>query len=86
MSAGLEEGLSSMVKGERAVISCPAEYASNSTLLPQPPDQLDRVEFELHLISLAQVCSSSMHTDMVAEVQHMPLHASLQATPTYYSN
>lgn len=57
MSAGLEEGLSSMVKGETAVISCPAEYATNSTLLPRPPDHPDRVEFELRLLNLAQVCA-----------------------------
>ena len=52
---GLEEGLSSMVKGETAVISCPTEYATNGTLLPCPPDQPDRVEFELHLLNLVQV-------------------------------
>lgn len=45
-----------MVKGEKAVISCPAEYATNSALLPRPPDHPDRVEFELHLLNLAQVC------------------------------
>ena len=56
VGAGLEDGLSSMVKGETAVVSCPAEYATDSTLLPRPPDHPDRVEFELHLLTLAQVC------------------------------
>lgn len=54
-----------MVKGETAVISCPAEYAANGTLLPRPPDQPDRVEFELHLLNLVQVCSFNTQADMV---------------------
>ena len=48
-----------MVKGEGAVISCPAEYACDGSMLPRPPGQPDRVEFELHLLSLAQVSSAS---------------------------
>ena len=44
-----------MVKGEKAVISCPAEYARNSSLLPDPPGQPDRVEYELQLLQLTQV-------------------------------
>lgn len=51
--SGLEEGLSNMTKGEKAVFSCPTEYARGSSLLPDPPDHPDRVEFELHLLSLA---------------------------------
>lgn len=47
-----------MVKGERAVISCPAKYACNASMLPDPPGHPDRVEFELHLLHLAQVFSS----------------------------
>lgn len=54
--AGLEEGLSTMTKGEKAVISCPAEYAKGASLLPDPPG-VDRVEFELQLLSLVQVAS-----------------------------
>ncbi|KAL3145165.1 hypothetical protein ABBQ38_001764 [Trebouxia sp. C0009 RCD-2024] len=53
--SGLEEGLSSMVKGERAVISCPAQYACGGSMLPHPPGHPERVEFELHLLTLAQV-------------------------------
>lgn len=55
LHTGLEEGLSSMARGEKAVVSCPAEYARGSSLLPDPPDQPDRVEFELHLLNLTQV-------------------------------
>lgn len=53
--AGLEEGLMSMSKGEKAVLSCPRDCASGGTLLPAPPDEADRVEFELQLLSLIQV-------------------------------
>lgn len=44
-----------MTKGEKAVVSCPAEYARDCTALPDPPDSHDRVEFELQLLSLTQV-------------------------------
>ena len=54
-STGLEEALQSMAKGEKAVFSCPVEYARGSTLLPEPPRVVDRVEFELQLLSLVQV-------------------------------
>lgn len=53
--SGLEEGLQSMAKGEKAVVSCPVEYARGSTLLPEPPGAVDRIEFELQLLSLVQV-------------------------------
>lgn len=53
--AGLEESLSNMSRGEKAIFSCPAEYAQGSSLLPNPPSTSDRVELELHLLSLTQV-------------------------------
>lgn len=53
--AGLEESLSNMARGEKAVFSCPAEYARGSSLLPNPPSNSDTVELELHLLSLTQV-------------------------------
>ena len=43
-----------MTKDEIAVISCPREHAGGGTLLPDPPG-VDRVEFELQLLSLVQV-------------------------------
>ena len=44
-----------MTRGEKAILSCPAEYARGGTLLPEPPDQPVRVEFEVQLLSLTQV-------------------------------
>ncbi|KAK9805627.1 hypothetical protein WJX72_008874 [[Myrmecia] bisecta] len=52
---GLEEGLSSVVKGERAIISVPAALAKGGTLLPAPPDGAERVEYEVELLSMLQV-------------------------------
>lgn len=45
----------SMSRRETAVLSCPRQYACGGTLLPAPPDEADRVEFEVHLLSLIQV-------------------------------
>lgn len=52
---GLEEALSSMTQGEKAVFSCPTEYVRGSSLLPDPPHQPDRVELDLHLLRFSQV-------------------------------
>lgn len=60
-ATGVEEGLQNMTKGEQAVFSCPAEYARGSSLLPDPPGHSDRVEFDLHLLSLTQVGHVHMH-------------------------
>ena len=54
-AAGLQEGLMNMSKGEKAVLSSPREYACGGTLIPAPPDDADRVEFELQLLGLTQV-------------------------------
>ncbi|KAL0030965.1 hypothetical protein WJX79_005290 [Trebouxia sp. C0005] len=53
--SGLEEALSSMTQGEKAVFSCPTEYVRGSSLLPDPPHQPDRVELDLHLLRFSQV-------------------------------
>ena len=47
-----------MAKGERAYISCPASTArlkDGAALLPDPPDGVDRVEYEVELLSMIQV-------------------------------
>ena len=48
-----------MSKGEKAVLSCPREYATGGTLLPAPPDDAERIEFELQLLSLIQVYTAA---------------------------
>jgi FKBP-type peptidyl-prolyl cis-trans isomerase len=53
--AGLEEAVASLAKGERAIVSCPASLASGGDLLPAPPSSIERVEFELELLSMLQV-------------------------------
>jgi hypothetical protein len=55
---GLEEGVGSLAKGERAFVSCPADSARGGTLVPDPPPDVDRVEYELELVSMLQVRSS----------------------------
>ena len=55
---GFEEGVCSMAKGERAYVSCPASTARSkdtAALLPDPPDGVDRVEYEVELLSMIQV-------------------------------
>ena len=49
----------SLAKGERAYLSCPASRArlkDSAALLPDPPDGVDRVEYEVELLSMIQVC------------------------------
>lgn len=53
---GFEEAVCSLAKLERAIVSCPAGKAhSPGSVLPPPPEGADRVEFELHLLSMIQV-------------------------------
>lgn len=55
---GFEDGVCALAKLERAIVSCPAGKAQHSEpggLLPPPPDGIDRVEFELQLLSMIQV-------------------------------
>ena len=54
-----------MTRGEKAVFSCPAEYARGSSLLPNPPSNSDRVELELHLLGLTQVGNLTAHVHLV---------------------
>ena len=59
---GFEEGVCSLAKGERAYISCPASRArlkDTGALLPDPPDGVDRVEYEVELLSMIQVRDDS---------------------------
>jgi len=49
----LEEGISAMAKGEHAFISCPDDKGGK--LIPQPPEGVDRVEYEVELHSMIQV-------------------------------
>ncbi len=52
----------SLAKGERAYISCPASRArlkDSGAHLPDPPDGVDRVEYEVELLSMIQVCDTS---------------------------
>lgn len=52
----LEEGLGSMAKAEKAILSCPIEAGKpKDQLLPPAPDGIDRVEFEVELHSMIQV-------------------------------
>lgn len=49
----------SIAKGEKAYLSCPASKARSqnpAALLPDPPDGVDRVEYEVELLSMIQVC------------------------------
>lgn len=58
MPAALEAGIASMARQERAVISCSAEDAAPlqpQSLVPAPPADAERVEFEVELLSLTQV-------------------------------
>ena len=64
---GFEEAVCSLAKLERAIVSCPADKAGSvgaagcsgrSSLVPPPPEHADRVEFELHLLSMLQVLHS----------------------------
>ncbi len=53
----------SLAKLERAIVSCPAAKArpkGPGGLVPPPPDGIDRVEFELQLLSMLQVLTSAM--------------------------
>jgi hypothetical protein len=52
---GLEEGVGSLAKGERAFVSCPADSARGGTLVPDPPADVDRVKYEMELVSMLQV-------------------------------
>eukprot|EP00884_Botryococcus_braunii_P003072 jgi/Botrbrau1/12766/Bobra.0238s0005.1 len=52
---GLEEAVGSLAKGERSCVSCPASLASGGDLLPSPPSGIERVEFELELLSMLQI-------------------------------
>ena len=63
---GFEEAVCSLAKSERAIVSCPASKAQSSApgrpcLLPPPPEHVDRVEFELELLSMLQACSAPLH-------------------------
>lgn len=51
-----EEGIGSMGKGEKAFIVCPREtkYPENS-LIPPPPREISRIEYEVELHSMFQV-------------------------------
>lgn len=58
---GLEDGVCALAKQERAIVSCPAakaRHAGPGSLVPPPPDGIDRVEFELQLLSMLQVLVS----------------------------
>ena len=64
---GLEEGVCSLAKGERAYISCPASKARSAgaaALVPDPPMEADRVEYELELLSMIQagLACSRLHS------------------------
>ena len=61
---GLEEGVCSLAKGERAYISCPASKARSAgaaALVPDPPGEADRVEYELELLSMVQAGLACTH-------------------------
>ena len=58
MPAALEVGIASMSRQERSVISCTAADAAPlqpQSLVPEPPQHADRVEFEVELLKLTQV-------------------------------
>ena len=58
VSGYLEEGLSSMAKSEKAILSCPIEAGgAQGHLLPPVPEGVDRVEYEVELHSMIQVLS-----------------------------
>ena len=54
----VEVGLSSMARGEHAVVSgtaADATSAESEALLPAPPADIERVELELELLQFTQV-------------------------------
>lgn len=91
---GLEEAVGSLARGERSFVSCPADQASGGELLPAPPAGVERVEFELELLSMLQVIPRGTPTflkfvdifhesevELLSMLQVMPLVA-----PTFFGN
>lgn len=54
VSSHVEEGICSMAKGERAFLSCPLDGDAGTALVPAPPEQVPRVEYEVELHSMLQ--------------------------------
>lgn len=55
----IEDGITSMAKGEHAFLSCPLDLAAPSGLVLPPPESVERVEYEIELRSMVQVCWTS---------------------------
>lgn len=57
---GLEMGIGTMSRGEKAVIYVTNQYLSQSPLIPSI-DDIEEVHFEVELIHFIQVCKSFLH-------------------------
>ncbi len=82
--AGLEHGICSVSKGERAFISMPASALAGEWGLawPRAPPDVDRIELEVHLRSMLQV----RHCTALWEHQTIHIIPSFQSTVNRFVN